>query len=152
MLRSQTNIQISRYLHFLINFSHFLIRSLKVNWVRAVNRQPGLPRGMTRRAPSHWTPPRTTLSQRSQGPQRSTKAPNQCAKARKTSKIRAFFAIPGHARKLSTTRKSSQGIESDQRMHLWMSHDLRKAEKLLRSETNTQILRNLHFYGPIARL
>ena len=36
-------------------------------------------------------------------------------------------------------------------MHFWICLDLRKAGKLVRSETNSQILRYLHFCEPTAR-
>ena len=42
-------------------------------------------------------------------------------------------------------------MESNQRMHFSMSHDLEEGGKLFRSGTNTQILRYLHFCGPTAR-
>ena len=43
------------------------------------------------------------------------------------------------------SRKFAQTIKSTQRMHRWIAYDLRKNRKLIQSETNTQILRNLHF-------
>ena len=46
----------------------------------------------------------------------------------------------------SLSRKFAQTIESTQRMHRWISFGLMKVEKLIRSETNTQILRNLHCF------
>ena len=45
----------------------------------------------------------------------------------------------------SLSRKFAQGIESTQRMHRWIAFDLRKDRKLIRSQTNSHILRNLHF-------
>ena len=123
--------------------------------VRAVNRQPGLPRGMTRRAPSAFdsspqtltlgnqtTPAERTLPEKRDDASESRK-PLKNAATRKMSKNRTVFATPGHTRNLSPTRKFAQGMELNQRMHFWMSQDLRKARKLLRSETNSQILRNL---------
>ena len=44
-----------------------------------------------------------------------------------------------------------QGIESTQRIHSWICLDLRKVGKLLRSGTNSQILRNLHVSDPTAK-
>ena len=48
-------------------------------------------------------------------------------------------------KKLWLHRKFAQTMESTQRMHRWIAYDLRKSRKLIRSETNTQILRNLDF-------
>ena len=45
----------------------------------------------------------------------------------------------------SIKRKFAQTIESTQRMHRWIAYDLRKDGKLIRSETNSQTLRNLDF-------
>ena len=42
-------------------------------------------------------------------------------------------------------------MESTQRIYFWIAYDLMKSEKLLRSETNSQILKYLHFCDPTAR-
>ena len=63
-------------------------------------------------------------------------------------KNRCFVKISDcrrHVANLSSRGKFAQGIESTQRMHFWIAYDLIKDRKLLRRQTNSQILRNLDF-------
>ena len=69
----------------------------------------------------------------------------------KSSKIDVFGHFSVSLKNLSSIRKFAQGIKSTQRMHFWITYNLRKGRKLLPSETNSQILRYLHFCGPTAR-
>ena len=52
----------------------------------------------------------------------------------------------------TTTVDFSQGIESKQRMHFWIGPDIPECEKLLPCQTNSQILRYLHFRDTFLQL
>ena len=64
---------------------------------------------------------------------------------RENSKIHENLDFSESDPDLSCKRKFAQTIESTQRMHRWIAYDLRKVRKLLRSETNSQILKDLNF-------
>ena len=56
--------------------------------------------------------------------------------------------IPGHGPDLSSRGDFSKTHKQTRRMHSWIGLDLTEGVKLLRSETNSQILSNLHFCDP----
>ena len=59
----------------------------------------------------------------------------------KTRKFMKIYTFSGSYKNTSCSSPFSQGIESAKRMHFWMSYDLTEVGKLLRSQTNTQVLR-----------
>ena len=63
---------------------------------------------------------------------------------RENSKFHENLNFSESQKNVSFKRKFAQTIESTQRLHRWIAFDLMKVGKLLRSETNTQILRYLH--------
>ena len=65
--------------------------------------------------------------------------------------FRKFRSFSASCPKLSSLGKIAQTIESTQRVYRWIAFTLMKGGKLLPSETNTQILRNLDFCDPTAR-
>ena len=64
---------------------------------------------------------------------------------REKSKFHENIDLLVSLKNLCSTRKSSQGIESTQRMHFWICLDLTKVYKLVRSQLNTRILSYDHF-------
>ena len=59
--------------------------------------------------------------------------------------LQKFCQFWSHAKNLSVTVDFSQGIESKQQMHFWIGLELPQGGKLLPCQTNSQILRYLHF-------
>ena len=79
-------------------------------------------------------------------PEASRKLPRSFLEAfEKNGKFVKISIFCDHDPDLCFGRDFSQGIESKQRMHFWIALDLTEKGKLLGSQTNTQILRYLHF-------
>ena len=70
-------------------------------------------------------------------------------KSRNFMKISLFM---GHEKNLSSKRDFSLANLRTQRMHSWIGLDLTKAGKLLRSQTNSWKMSNLHFSDPFTHI